>query len=252
MAHVLLDDVSVCFDVSRHGRMSLKEYVVRGMFRRKVNPRFTVNALDGISLQLHEGDRFGVIGHNGAGKSTLLKTIAGVYPPMRGRCNVEGRISSLFEVTLGFEPDASGWDNIAYRGYLQGETPTTIKRRLKSIADFSELGDYLDMSVRYYSTGMAMRLAFSIATAIEPEILLVDETLTAGDMAFQKKAAERIQQMVDNARIVVLASHDLNVLQDLTDRCLWIDHGRTLMIGPTDEVIDAYRSGGVPALQSAA
>src|SRR5436190_20438067 len=137
MAHILLDNVGVAFDVRRHGRLTLKEFVIRGMFRRKVNPRITVQALDGVSFEINEGDRLGIIGHNGAGKSTLLKTIAGVYPPSRGRCEVHGRISSLFDVTLGFEPDASGWENIAYRGYLQGETPKTISRRMQQIAEFS-------------------------------------------------------------------------------------------------------------------
>src|SRR5207248_8000678 len=134
-----------------------------------------VRALHDVTLRAAQGDRVGIIGHNGAGKSTLLKVLAGIYPPTAGRRVVEGRISSLFDINLGFEAEATGWENIAYRSYLQGETPRTVRRKRDAIADFSELGNFLKMPVRYYSAGMMVRLAFSIATAIDPEILLIDE-----------------------------------------------------------------------------
>jgi ABC-type polysaccharide/polyol phosphate transport system ATPase subunit len=252
MAHIRLNDVSVCFDVRRHGRMSLKEFVVRGMFRKRDNPRITVRALDNVTFEINEGDRLGIIGHNGAGKSTLLKTIGGVYPPSHGTCDVSGKISALFDVALGFEPDASGWENIAYRGYLQGETPRTIASRIQSIADFSELGQYLDMPVRYYSTGMTVRLGFAIATSVEPEILVVDEILSAGDRAFQEKARVRMEEMINQARCVVLASHDLTALQGLCNRVVWMDHGCVRMFGRTDEVIAAYSNTAQPVLHQAA
>ncbi len=158
-----------------------------------------VRALEGINLRVGEGERLGIVGSNGAGKSTLLKLLAGIYPPTAGRREVRGRISSLFEISLGFEADATGWENIAYRGYLQGETPRSIRGKIKPIADFSELGKFLDMPVRYYSAGMMIRLAFSIATAVEPEILIIDEVLAAGDAAFQTKARDRMRNLIARA-----------------------------------------------------
>ena len=168
MAKIELHDVSVTFDVHQQKRVSLKEYLVRGLFRRSQNPTLRVRALEGVSLTARDGDRIGVIGHNGAGKSTLLKTLAGVYPPTAGTREVEGKVCSLFDITLGFEFEATGWDNILYRAYLQGETPKSIRGKVDEIAAFSELGDFLNIAVRNYSAGMQMRLAFSIATAINP------------------------------------------------------------------------------------
>jgi len=241
MARIELDKVSLTFRVRSHGRITLKEYVVRRLFRQSVNPKVLVPALQEVSLRVDEGDRLGIIGHNGAGKSTLLKLLAGVYPPTSGRREVDGQISSLFDIALGFEPEASGWENISYRGFLQGETPKTIRSKMDSIADFSELGRHLDMPVRYYSAGMLVRLAFSIATAIEPEILLVDEVLSVGDLAFQQKAAGRMRDMISKAQLIVMVSHDLDSLVKLCDKVLWMDHGRVRRVGPTQEVIDAYR-----------
>ena len=177
MALIRLDDVDLVFHVRRHGRISLKEYLLHGFFRRRKENVLEVRALEGINLQIDEGERVGIIGSNGAGKSTLLKLLAGVYPPTGGTREVCGQISSLFELSLGFEMDASGWDNMMYRGYLQGESPRSIREKMGSIADFSELGQFLDMPIRYYSSGMLVRLAFSIATAINPEVLLLDEVL---------------------------------------------------------------------------
>jgi ABC-type polysaccharide/polyol phosphate transport system ATPase subunit len=155
----------------------------------------------------------------------------------------------LFDIALGFETEASGWENIMFRGYLQGETPQTIRDKMYPIAEFSELGDFLNMPVRYYSAGMMVRLAFSIATAIKPEILLVDEVLSVGDLAFQAKARERMRSLMSSARIVVVVSHDLGSLPDLCDRVLWLDHGKPHMIGPTEEVIEAYKRQFMPEVQ---
>ncbi|MEN6407662.1 MAG: ABC transporter ATP-binding protein, partial [Thermoguttaceae bacterium] len=229
------------FQVRRFGRISLKEYLLKGFFLPSKRPTFDVQALDGVSLTVNERERLGVIGHNGAGKSTLLKLLAGVYPPTTGRRAVHGRISSLFDISLGFEPEASGWDNIMYRGFLQGETPKSIRKKMQPIAEFSELGEeFLNMPIRYYSTGMMVRLAFSIATTVKPEILLVDEVLSAGDMAFQQKARDRMRSLMSSARAVVLVSHDLVSVSSLCDRVLWLDHGKSRMIGPAKEVVAAY------------
>ncbi len=241
MSLIQLNDVGLRFRVRRFGRISLKEYLLQGFFRRSAQTTFEVQALENIDLIVNEGERLGIIGHNGAGKSTLLKLLAGIYPPTAGRCEVKGRVSAMFDIALGFEQDASGWENIMYRGYLQGETPRSIRAKMQPIAEFSELGDFLNMPVRYYSAGMMVRLAFSIATAIEPEILIVDEVLSAGDMAFQSKARERMRALMCSARAVIVVSHDLQSLEMLCDRVLWLDHGKVRLTGSTQEVIDAYK-----------
>lgn len=240
MSLIQLDDVGLRFNVRRFGRISLKEYLLQGFFRSSKKTTFEVQALENINLTVNEGDRLGILGHNGAGKSTLLKLLAGIYPPTAGRRRVTGQISSLFDIALGFEHEASGWENIIYRGYLQGETPRSIRAKMQPIAEFSELGDFLNMPVRYYSAGMLVRLAFSIATAIEPEILIVDEVLAAGDLAFQAKARDRMRELMSTARAVIVVSHDLASLALLCDRAVWLDHGRVRMTGLTDEVIAAY------------
>jgi ABC-type polysaccharide/polyol phosphate transport system ATPase subunit len=242
MTLIHLDDVGLRFQVRRFGRISLKEYLLHGLFRPSQRPTFDVQALEHIDLKIAEGDRLGVIGRNGAGKSTLLKLLAGIYPPTSGRRTVAGRVSSLFELSLGFEPDASGWENILYRGFLQGETPRSIRPKVQPIAEFSELGDFLDMPVRYYSSGMLVRLAFSIATAIKPDILIIDEVLAAGDLDFQEKARRRMQDLMSSARAVVVVSHDLGALALMCERVMWLEQGRVNMIGPAAEVIAAYTS----------
>jgi ABC-type polysaccharide/polyol phosphate transport system ATPase subunit len=242
MVKIDLDHVSLDFSVRRFRHLTLKEFLVRGLFKRATNPVIHVHALQDISLHVGEGERLGIIGHNGAGKSTLLKLLAGIYPPSRGSRSVRGRISSLFDITLGFEPDASGWENMYYRGYLQGETPRTMRAKVDDIAAFTELGEFLDMPVRYFSAGMMIRLAFAIATASEPEILIVDEVLSVGDLSFQQKASQRIRAMMAQARLMVIVSHDLNSLQNLCTRIAWLDHGHLRQIGPPAETVAAYQS----------
>jgi ABC-type polysaccharide/polyol phosphate transport system ATPase subunit len=240
MTLIQLEDVGLKFCVRRSGRIALKDYLLRGMFLPSRRPTFDVQALEHINLTVGEGERLGIIGRNGAGKSTLLRLLAGVYPPSSGRRTVVGNISSLFDISLGFEHDANGWENIEYRGYLQGETPKSIQAKMQAIADFSELGDFLNMPIHYYSSGMLVRLAFSIATAINPEILIIDEVLAAGDMSFQTKARDRMRSLMSNARVVIVVSHDLASLPLLCDKALWLDHGHVQMIGPTEQVIAAY------------
>jgi len=247
MASIHLNDVSLTFRVRAGSTLTLKEYVVRNLFRGKITNFVEVPALSHIDLKAEEGDRIGVIGHNGAGKSTLLKLIGGIYPPTGGYRAVKGRICSLFDIALGFEFDASGWENIKYRAYLQGETPKSLKPKLEGIAEFSELGDFLKLPVRYYSAGMMIRLAFSIATAIEPEILLIDEVLAVGDMAFQIKAQQRMRDMMRSARLMVLVTHELATLEKMCNRAVWLDHGTVRMMGSVDEVRRAYIKSSDPA-----
>jgi ABC-type polysaccharide/polyol phosphate transport system ATPase subunit len=240
MAKIELADVSITFNAYQQKRVSLKEYLVRGLFRPSSNPVLQVRALEGVNLSARDGDRIGIIGHNGAGKSTLLKTLAGVYPPTTGTCLVEGKVCSLFDITLGFEQEATGWENIRYRAYLQGETPRSLSTKLDEIAEFSELGDFLNIAVRNYSAGMLMRLAFSIATAINPEVLLIDEVLAVGDLAFLQKAQARMRELMKTARLMVMVAHDLETIQKMCTRVLWMSHGRVLMAGDPAEVVGAY------------
>ncbi len=250
MSKIDLHDVSLTFTVHRQKRMTLKEYLVRGLFRRSASNTIAVHALSNVNLTANDGDRIGIIGHNGAGKSTLLKLIAGIYPPTRGSRNVTGRICSLFDISLGFEPEATGWDNITYRAYLQGESPSSLKPKINEIAEFTELGEFLNIPVRHYSAGMLMRLAFAIATAIDPEVLLVDEVLAAGDLSFQNKARARMQEMMSTARLMVLVAHDLFTIREMCTRVLWLQHGAVVMDGPPEEVIEAYQESVNPKAES--
>jgi ABC-type polysaccharide/polyol phosphate transport system ATPase subunit len=252
MARIELDDIGLTFRLRQAKRLSLKEYLLNMMFLLRRNPLVCVHALDGVNFSAGDGDRIGVIGHNGAGKSTLLKLLAGIYPPTRGIRRVEGKICSLFDITLGFEPDATGRENIVYRAYLQGETPKSLRGKIREIEEFSELDSFLDTPVRYYSAGMAVRLAFSIATAIEPEVLLVDEVLGVGDLAFQLKARKRMKEMMANARLMVMVSHDLQSIKQMCNRVLWLEHGRVAAEGPAADVVDEYVRKVVPSAAVAA
>ncbi len=252
MARIELDDVSLTFTVRKGERIRFKDYVLRGLFLRGGPPQMAVRALSNISFAAGDGERVGVIGHNGAGKSTLLKMLAGIYPPTAGTRTVDGRVCSLFDISLGFEAEETGWDNIRYRAYLQGETPKTLAKKIDAIADFSELGEFLDLPIRYYSGGMLIRLAFSIATSMDPEVLLVDEILAVGDMAFQIKARARMMEMMRQARLMVMVSHDLSCLPVLCDRVLWMQHGEVVMDGPTDAVIAAYKASMLATAAAAA
>ena len=240
MPFIQLDRASMTFKVRQQYQITLKEYLLKRMAREQNNPVTVINALREIDLVIKDGERVAIVGPNGSGKSTLLRLLAGVYHPSEGSRLVDGKVSSLFELSLGFEMESNGWKNMLYRGYLQGETPKSMTAKMEEIAAFSELGKFLDLPVRYYSAGMLVRLAFSIATAISPEILLVDEVLGAGDLAFQNKARQRMNDMMAQAGIVVLVSHDLESLRRMCDRGIWFEQGRIERDGPVDEVIDAY------------
>lgn len=242
MAQIQLEHVNLTFRLRQERSIRLKDFILKRLYLPSQNPVMTVRALQDINLCIDQGDRVGILGHNGAGKSTMLRMLAGIYQPSSGRRLVEGRISSLFDIALGFEPEANGWENIAYRSYLQGETPASVRAKKQSIAEFSELGDFLNMPVRYYSAGMMVRLAFSIATSIDPEILLVDEVLSVGDLAFQHKARERMREMMAKAHLMVMVSHDLDSFAQICNRAVWLDHGRVKMMGTCAEVVAAYRS----------
>lgn len=239
MSHIILKNVNLYFKTKREKR--IKDFLVKGSNKfNKFSQEGIVHAIKNMNLEIKEGERVSIIGHNGAGKSTFLKMISGIYPPTNGILNVSGKISSMFELSTGFEMESSGWDNIYLRGLMLGETPSSIKEKMKEIAEFSELGEFLDMPVKYYSSGMFVRLAFSVSTAIKPDILLLDEIVAAGDASFLKKAEKRMNEMIDVAKIMVLVTHSMKTAKDLTNRCLWFEKGKIVMNGKPKEVIKEY------------
>ncbi len=244
MATIILHDVSVEFPLYQGGSRSLKKALLRagtgGRLARDAGNRVCIQALDEISLSLRHGDRVGLIGPNGCGKTTLLRVLAGVYEPTGGTVWTEGRISAIFDVGLGFDPDATGYQNILLRGLYMGLRPEVIRSRIPEISEFSELGDYLAMPVRTYSAGMTLRLAFGVATCTDPDILLMDEWVLAGDAQFLDKARRRLEAFVDRSSILVLASHSEAILRQWCDKALLLDRGRIRLFGPVDEVLAAY------------
>lgn len=201
-----------------------------------------VKALRDISFSLKEGDRLGLVGHNGAGKSTLLKVLAGIYQPTTGSVNAKGRIVSTLNISLGMEPEATGFENILIRGLLLGMKRTEINAKLDEIAAFTELGEYLDMPVRIYSSGMTTRLAFATVTAMESDILLMDEVIGTGDAAFMDKAEERLNVFMNRSKIIVLASHSDHVIKKFCNKALLLEHGQIIAAGSPDEVIATYHT----------
>jgi ABC-type polysaccharide/polyol phosphate transport system ATPase subunit len=198
-------------------------------------------ALDGVSFDVEEGEVFGIIGPNGAGKSTLMKIMARVLPPSKGRVIVRGSVAPMIELGAGFNNDQTGLENIVMYGTLLGRTPDHMRRRAEAIAEWADLSDYLDVPLRSYSSGMLARLAFSIATDIEPDVLVVDEVLSVGDAAFQMRSGERMKSLIARGASVVLVSHNLSTVLELADRAMWLDHGRTLMTGDPAEIVNAYQ-----------
>jgi ABC-type polysaccharide/polyol phosphate transport system ATPase subunit len=258
MAAISLNDVHLTFTLRKRGSTSIKDTFLRAITGRPGPPAPTVEALRGLNLELRDGDRLGIVGHNGAGKSTLLRLLAGVYRPTHGQRRVQGRISSLFELNLGFDEDANGWENIRYRGYLLRETPENLEKKIAEIAEFTELGEAMDRPIRYYSAGMLVRLAFAISTAIEPEILLVDEILAAGDLAFVEKARRRMVELMKQSAILVMVSHSLKSLEQICNKAIWMDHGQIRQSGTPSEIVAAYceymlakAAKNVPAPQAA-
>ena len=246
MPHIELDKVDLEFQVGAERHTTLQTAVWRGLRRNRVEAR-TVRALKELTLSIKSGERVGLIGHNGAGKSTLLKVMAGIYPPQRGHVAVDGHVCPLFEFVTGFEMEATGWENIRTRALLLGMSPKEIDQKIDSIAAFSNLGEFLDIPVRHYSTGMFVRLAFATSTAVDPQILLLDEVMAAGDAAFIESARQRMNELMLRASIVVFASHSLDVLPSFCDRTVLLKEGRIVADGPTQDVIRLYTAAPSPA-----
>jgi len=201
-----------------------------------------VRALSDVSVRFESGQRIGLIGHNGAGKSTILRVMAGIYAPTAGEVAREGKVVPLLDISLGMDDNSTGLQNIRLRGLLLGMTDSELKAKQQEIADFCELGDYLDLPIRTYSSGMRVRLAFAISTAVDAEILLLDEVMGVGDASFMHKAQARLADLHRRAEIVVLAMHSNAEIRRTCDTVLWMDHGGVRMFGPTEEIVSAYEA----------
>jgi lipopolysaccharide transport system ATP-binding protein len=231
-ARISVHDLHVEFPIYGGRSRSLKNTVLRaatgGLIAEDASHRIVVKALNGVSFDLREGDRVGLVGHNGSGKSTLLRVLVGAYEPVSGKVEVDGRIASMLNITLGMDYEATGYENILIRGVIMGFTPKQIAPLIDEIVAFSELGDYIDMPMRTYSSGMAMRLAFAVSTCVTADILLMDEWLSTGDEAFSAKAKLRLKNLLDQAKILVLASHDENLIKSNCNRILRLSHGEVV------------------------
>ena len=241
--YIKMRDVNLYYPSTTYNASTLKEEIfTRLRLQKKKQDLCDVHALKNFNLEIKEGDKLGVIGHNGAGKSTLLKTIAGIYPIRSGNIEINGNIRSLFELNLGFEFEATGRENIMYRGLLLGETPERIKQKEEEIIDFADIGEFIDYPIKAYSSGMLVRLAFAISTSIKGDIILLDEIIGAGDAAFFAKAKRRMMDLMDSAKILVLVSHELKMVEELCNRAILIKQGEIIVDGTPKEVVDYYKS----------
>jgi lipopolysaccharide transport system ATP-binding protein len=246
MAHdalIEVENVSVLFPLYHGSSRSLKKMVVAaasGRLARDQQQRVVVRALSEINLRLGSGDRLGLVGNNGAGKTTLLRVLAGIYEPVVGRLRVHGSLNALLDPNLGMNMELTGRENIMLRGLYNGLPRSALPRLEDDVAEFAGLSDFLDLPVRIYSAGMVVRLGFALATAIKPQILLMDEWFLACDAIFLEKARHRLEAMVRGADILVLSSHQDEIVRTWCTRVLWLDQGKIVVDGPADEVMERY------------
>ena len=236
---IRLENITVEYRVPHERIVTIKEYMIRRLQRRVVYDTFL--ALQQINLTIYRGEVLGIIGSNGAGKSTLLKIIAKVLRPTKGKVWVKGRVAPLLELGSGFHPDLTGRENIFLYGALLGFAQKKMEQHYEQIVDFAELWDFIDAPVRTYSSGMAARLGFAVATDVRPEILIVDEILGVGDEAFQKKCNTRIQSFQDQGASILLVSHAMTTIEKMCQRAVWLDHGHIRFVGEPKQAIAAYR-----------
>lgn len=238
---IKIEHVGMDFNIANEQLNSLKEYAIALARQKLVFKPFT--ALDDINITINKGDIYGIVGTNGSGKSTLLKIIAGVLDPTRGSVTVNGSISPLIELGAGFDPELTARENVYLNGSLLGYTKKFIDARLDSIIDFAEVGEFIDMPLKNYSSGMIARIAFAIATAAVPDVLIVDEALSVGDFVFQRKCEERIKELVQGYGTTLLfVSHSMEQVQGLCEKALWIEKGQMRMAGNAYDVCEAYRA----------
>lgn len=250
-----LKNVSVSFPIYHGGSRSVKKRLLSrgtgGQLGSDAHHRIIVEALRNVSMALRAGDRLALVGRNGAGKTTLLRVMAGIYEPFAGTVISRGRVSPMFDINLGIDSEISGYDNIRLRGLILGLTPAQIEERMADIVEFTELGDYLNIPVRTYSSGMMTRLTFAVATCFSPEILLMDEWIMAGDANFIAKARLRVQSFVESASILVLASHNIEICRKWCNKAVWMERGEIRMLGEIEGVLDAYLTEAGTLAQSA-
>lgn len=244
MTRIKLENVSVDIPIFNSQGRSLKKRIMGiatgGKIGLTEKGKTIVRSLDDINLEINPNDRIGIVGHNGAGKSTLLRVLGKVYTPTSGKAIIEGKIGSLIDISLGIDLESTGIENIYLRAALLGIEKSKVESELTNIIEFTQLGDFINMPVRTYSTGMHMRLAFAVSTMISPDILLMDEWLSVGDAAFQSQAEKRLTDLVARANILVLASHSKSLIQKCCTKVLWLEHGRMKMFGPTEKVCQLY------------
>jgi lipopolysaccharide transport system ATP-binding protein len=229
-------NLTIEFPIFENSHRSLKKAVLNlstgGRIGQDAGRHPVVTALEDLNFTFEEGSRVGLYGHNGSGKTTLLRVLAGAYAPVRGELIVRGRIASLLDVSMGLDSDATGFENIYLRGILDGLSPARIRSKTDEIADFTELGDYLNLPVRTYSSGMMLRLAFAISTSVEADILIMDEWLSVGDQSFSAKAAKRLDELIGKSSILVVASHDPALIDRVCNRKIGLEHGRVISDEP--------------------
>ena len=233
-----VSDVTMRFHMNSDKILSLKEFVTTALRGKLHYEEFT--ALDHVSFTVKKGETLGLIGRNGAGKSTMLKVISGILKPTEGHVTCHGNIVPMLELGSGFDMELTGRENIFLNGAILGYDEEFLKEKYDEIVEFSELGRFIDMPIRNYSSGMMARLAFSIASVVNPEILIVDEILAVGDAAFQEKSRARMMEMMGGGTTVLFVSHSMEQIREMCSRVVWLDHGTVKMVGPTQEVCDAY------------
>ncbi len=239
---IKLNDASVAFPLLSEQARSLRQSLLNWRMGAKAE-RHGANAivaLDGLNLELNGGERVGLIGANGAGKTTLLRLLAGIYPPTSGTCVTQGRLLALLESSMGMDPEATGYENITIRGLMLRTPPAIMAEKIADIAEFSELGPFLHMPLRTYSSGMGMRLAMGIATAFTPEILIMDEWLLTGDAAFIQKAQKRVETFLDRTRLAIIATHNIELMRKWCTRSLVLEQGRIVFDGTPDDAQSFY------------
>jgi lipopolysaccharide transport system ATP-binding protein len=238
-----MTNVNLYYPSHIYNATTLKKEVFQLLkFQRKKTKLDDIHALKDFNLHVYDGDRLGIIGLNGAGKSTLLKTIAGIYPVRSGSIEISGSIRSMFDLSLGFDLESTGRENILYRGLMLGLTPYQIREKQDEIIEFADLGEFIDYPIRSYSSGMLVRLAFSISTSVDGEILLLDEIISMGDATFAAKAYERMSGVMSKAKILLLVSHDLSSISKICNRVILIEHGKICLDGKPQEIIHHYKS----------
>ncbi len=232
MSFIRAQDLMVEFPVFNNTHRSLKNAVLHattgGRLAQSAGKTLGVRALDHLNFSINTGDRVGLVGHNGSGKTTLLRVLAGAYEPTGGALHLKGRVASLLDISLGMDHDATGYENIFLRGIMMGLTPKEIRAKTNEIAAFTDLGEYLDMPVRTYSSGMQLRLAFAVSTSVEADIIVMDEWLSVGDAEFNAKASDRLTRLVESAAILVIASHDPALVARVCNRAFRMEHGKLL------------------------